>query len=158
MKFPKRKSVRLNRELYQGPMTGMATICFYKRLDIIKHKLASHLIYQIEPLQKKFDIEILIYCLMPDHLHIILDIERADKNFLDIITYFKRITAFELRDKIPLKQLWQDRFIDRIIRDEKELEKLVKYILDNPLRRNLVPDYDQWPYFGGTFYDFYRRR
>jgi len=158
MKFPKRKSIRLARELYQGPMIGMATICFFDRLNVIENKLAPHLTSQIVNISKKSDINILLYCIMPDHLHLILNIEHTDQNFLDTITYFKRKTAFELKEKLSLKQLWQDRFIDRIIRDEKELEKLVRYILDNPVRKNLVNDYKHWPYFGGKYYDYYRRR
>ena len=135
----------------------MATICFFERYNVIKKKLAPQITSQINTIFNKLDIEIIIYCLMPDHIHIILNIERADQNFLDIVSYFKRKIAFELRGKILLKQLWQDRFIDRIIRNEKELEKLIRYILDNPVRKDLVNDYKQWPYFGGIYYDYYRQ-
>jgi putative transposase len=156
MKYPKRKSIRLEKELYYGPMIGMATLCFYKRHNVISSKLADLILYQINKLSEKLKVTILIYCLMPDHLHLILEIKNSSQNFIDVIHYFKRKIAFELREKIPLKQFWQDRFIDRIIRDEKELEKMIWYILDNPVRKNLVNDFRKWPYSGG--YYFHRKK
>jgi hypothetical protein len=82
--------------------------------------------------------------------------KQLDQNFLDVISYFKRKTAYEVRGKITLKQLWQDRFIDRIIRDENELDKMVRYILDNPVQRNLVNDFRYWPYSGGRYFELWK--
>lgn len=99
MKYPKRKPIRLKKELYRGPIVGMATLCFYERYDVIKSKLADLILAQMNTLSEILHVNILIYCLMPDHLHFILEIKNPSQNFLDIIYYFKRKTAFELRKK-----------------------------------------------------------
>lgn len=93
------------------------------------------------------------YIIMPNHFHgIIMLIRdfyvgadpcvRPDKSSLsDIIKWFKTMTTNEyirnVKDKnwIPFnKQLWQRSFYDRIIRNEKELENIRAYIMNNPIR------------------------
>ncbi len=47
--------------------------------------------------------------------------------------------------------VWQEESFDRIVRDQDELDQKLKYMLENPLRRDLVTDpweYDGW-YYGG---------
>ena len=73
---------------------------------------------------------------MPNHLHCIFilnnhDIERY--NISEIMRAFKSITTIAIH-KSGFKQFkWQRSFFDRIIRDEKELFNIRKYIEQNPL-------------------------
>jgi len=92
------------------------------------------------------------FCLMPDHLHIIYDLYDENDNVIDIVNHFKRKISFILKNKHPLSQLWQDRFIDHIIRSEKELKRIARYIFYNPVRKGLVKDYKDWPYSGGYLF------
>ena len=50
----------------------------------------------------------------------------------EIIRYFKGRTSFEIHQKIDLNFTWQPRFHDRIIRNENELNRIMKYIKNNP--------------------------
>jgi len=156
MIYPKRKTIHLHKEIYQGPMIGMATLCFYQQYDIIEARLGEKILNHLRAFPVKLDIDMLAYCLMPDHLHLVLEIKDSSQNFLDIISYLKRKTAFDLRDFISVKQLWQDRFIDRIIRDERELKKMIQYILENPVRKKFVSDFRLWPYSGGYYFEIWK--
>ncbi len=50
-----------------------------------------------------------------------------------IINHYKgRVTKYANKNKILFQ--WQPKFYDRIIRDEKELNRIRKYIHENPMK------------------------
>ncbi len=85
---------------------------------------------------------------MPDHFHgiIIIDntltaIDNESKKLVslfDIIGKFKSFASRKIRELLSdeIKFEWQKSFYDRIIRNEKELYNIRKYIQENPLRGN----------------------
>ena len=44
--------------------------------------------------------------------------------------------------------LWQGGFFDHILREEEDRDKLVRYILANPIRAGLVMDVREYPFWG----------
>ena len=87
------------------------------------------------------------FIVMPNHLHGIILIEKSieiqenkpakfgpqSNNLASIIRGFKSSVMIEAR-KIDFEFAWQARFHDRIIRDENELENIIQYIYDNPIK------------------------
>ncbi len=83
--------------------------------------------------------------LMPDHVHCIMIISHLPTNAgNDVKRYglprvmqsFKSMSARRvnlLRDMLG-EPVWQEGYIDRVIRNEQELEKYRNYIINNPLR------------------------
>ena len=83
---------------------------------------------------------------MPDHFHGIVIIDNAlnVKNekgkdpftLSDIIGKFKSYSSRKIRNLLGNKNKfdWQTSFYDRIIRNDKELYNIRKYIQENPLR------------------------
>jgi putative transposase len=83
--------------------------------------------------------------LMPDHVHCIMIISHlpaSDGNDVKryglprVMQSFKSMSARRinlLRDTLG-RPVWQEGYIDRIIRNEGELEKYRNYIINNPLR------------------------
>lgn len=108
------------------------------------------------------NIELDDYVIMPDHFHGIIRIVRAmhsnenivfDKKHLEnaspiqptgtqpgsvaaIIQNFKSVTARKINHilKRSNHRLWQRNYWERVIRDEVELQKIRKYISENPLK------------------------
>jgi REP element-mobilizing transposase RayT len=86
--------------------------------------------------------------LMPDHVHCILIITHLPVSascatpgygLPQVMQALKRRSALQinrLRDS-PGQRVWQEGYVDRIIRNERELEKYRSYTLTNPLRSNL---------------------
>jgi REP element-mobilizing transposase RayT len=77
------------------------------------------------------------FCLMPDHLHGILQICETpdkDKPLSEILRAFKTFTArrINLLRKTPGQIVWQRNYYERIIRNEHEMAALRDYILNNP--------------------------
>jgi REP element-mobilizing transposase RayT len=87
------------------------------------------------------------YIIMPNHLHGIIKIEKTQPsviaegakfgpqsgNLASMIRGFKSSVTVEAR-KFDPNFCWQARFYDRIIRDENELQNIIEYIYDNPLK------------------------
>ena len=45
-----------------------------------------------------------------------------------------------------IKPLWQKNFYDHIVRKEESLLKIAEYIVDNPVRKELVSEWEEYPY------------
>ncbi|WP_395766957.1 transposase [Aquirufa sp.] len=87
------------------------------------------------------------YIIMLNHLHGIILIDKSfsksennqakfgsqSNNLASIIRGFKSSVTVEAR-KLDADFSWQARFHDRIIRDENELENIIQYIYDNPIK------------------------
>lgn len=48
---------------------------------------------------------------------------------------------------------WQKDFYDHIIRDERELHRQIKYVLENPVRKGMVSDGRRYPFKGSTIFN-----
>ena len=44
---------------------------------------------------------------------------------------------------------WQDESYDHIVRDQAELERTIKYVLNNPVKAGLVDDWEKWKWLLG---------
>jgi putative transposase len=94
-----------------------------------------------------------IYLFMPDHCHLLIEGMSEISDLWKCIVEFKQKSGYLLaRNYKTLK--WQKDFYDHILRKEEDLEKQVRYILGNPLRKGLVEDWNEYQYKGSTVYDF----
>ena len=48
--------------------------------------------------------------------------------------------------------LWQESYFDRVLRDDEEMERTVRYVLENPVRKGLVNAFDEYPFSGSDVY------
>jgi len=84
------------------------------------------------------------FCIMPDHMHAILFIDKPDKtswevnkfgvqkgNLAAVLRGYKSsVTTFANDNEIDFA--WQPRYYDRVVRDDKEYNNIRQYIYDNP--------------------------
>ncbi len=57
----------------------------------------------------------------------------------------KRYTAYEANQILGRSgAFWQHESYDHFARDEKELERIIKYVLYNPVKAGLVDDWKSW--------------
>ena len=93
--------------------------------------------------------DLITFCIMPNHVHLVFTPLIKEKNtyfsLTEILHSLKRRTAREA-NKILQRQgsFWQDESYDHFIRDEVELERIVKYVLYNPVKANLVREQSDW--------------
>ena len=85
---------------------------------------------------------IIIFLLMPDHLHAILSFAR-DKSMSQVIRDWKR---FHGRDHAVQ---WEENYFDHRLRDDERGEQLsakIDYIRQNPVVGGLCATADEWPW------------
>ncbi len=95
----------------------------------------------------KKDIDVICYCIMPNHVHLAFELLTKIKLVGDIMASIKRYSAKSANEILNTKgKFWQEESFDRLVRDEKELYNIIKYVLLNPVNAGLVEDYKDWKY------------
>lgn len=98
---------------------------------------------------KVYDLD--TFCLMPNHAHVAftpLLREEGKYHALSAIMHsLKRHTAREANRILGREgAFWQHESYDHVVRDAEEHERIVKYILNNPVKAGLVPRWQEWPW------------
>ncbi|RJQ29961.1 hypothetical protein C4565_01305 [Candidatus Parcubacteria bacterium] len=93
-------------------------------------------------LPKKFaGVGVYYHSIMPTHIHCILSLQDAQVTVPEVWRVFKsKTTVFARKNGLTEKHLWQPNYFEHIIRNERSLEKIVKYIHDNPFKENIPFD------------------
>jgi len=81
-----------------------------------------------------------VFLLMPDHLHALLSFPPSDKPVRLRISKWKEWTA----KKIGIG--WQNDFFEHRLRQEESRRQKADYILENPVRQQLVARSEDWTY------------
>ena len=89
--------------------------------------------------------EIWAYCLMPNHVHLILEPGDADGLRATFADLHRRYTSTINERHGWTGHLWQGRFASGAM-DEHHLVDAVRYVLLNPLRAGLVDAPQDWPW------------
>jgi putative transposase len=90
---------------------------------------------------------LIAYVIMPDHFHWLIKLPQESPNFSKILLSFKGNFTYQYKKihNIPTSlNLWQRRFWDHIIRDEKDLIIHLDYVHWNPVKHGLVTEPEQW--------------
>lgn len=105
--------------------------------------------------------DLLAYCIMPNHVHILIDtslqlpdsFDHADLeslNYKPLDVIMKRIkgpsavTANRLLGRHG--KFWQRESYDHFVRNERELNNIMRYILENPVKVGWVAHWQDWAY------------
>ena len=100
-----------------------------------------------------YNVEIDSYIIMPDHIHLIIILDnypdKANDEIRKVVTLsevigkFKSYTTKKLGETPVFRSRfeWQKSFYDRIIRNERELYQIRKYIEENPIRWDIEKNY-----------------
>ena len=84
------------------------------------------------------------YCLMPDHLHVLLSPGESREPIRVWLQRFKSFTAHEYARGGGMPPLWQRSAHDHICREDETAETVLAYIVRNPERAGLVEDWREW--------------
>ncbi len=89
---------------------------------------------------------VLEYVVMPSHLHLFLEV--LDGGLKNSLEQFKRWTGHQAAKCLDSdkQRFWQDEWLDHWSRSDEEDEKFIAYIRRNPVKANLVENFQDWPY------------
>jgi hypothetical protein len=80
------------------------------------------------------------FVVMPNHVHTVVEIPK-DKTLPKFMHGIKGRTAYHINKALGRKGvLWQREYFDRVVRGERELELVNRYIEWNPVKAKLVDD------------------
>ena len=91
------------------------------------------------------------FCVMPNHVHVVftpLPKEDGTYHALPAIMHsLKRYTARQANLLLGRQgQFWQHESYDHVVRDEVELQRIIRYVLNNPVKAGLITKWDEWPW------------
>ena len=89
----------------------------------------------------------LAYVFLPDHFHILIRPEEG-LTHSQVMQSAKSYFTYRFKREQNINgslQLWQRRYWDHVIRDERDLENHLHYIHYNPVRHGLVTRPEEWP-------------
>ena len=104
-----------------------------------------------------------VVVVMPDHVHLVVrPLQQADGAWPSVPWLMQSIKTFTARaiNKVRGKSgtLWQDEYFDRIVRRDGELEDMVHYIGENPVRKGLASTWSEYPFIDGARPQEWKRR
>ncbi len=142
----RRRAVRLSPEIYASDIPVHFTICADAGRPFESVAVAPMVIGAVERAMELRAHRLYVYCLMPDHLHVLVSAGDSGISVEQSIDRFKSITT-NCAWKLGLSGiLWQASARDRVMRSGERLDTLVRYISDNPVRAGLVSCWMDWPY------------
>lgn len=91
------------------------------------------------------------FSIMSNHVHLVVKhLENAYDVELPVTGFMKSIKSFTGKECNKLLKrdgkFWQAESFDRLIRDDEELENVILYTINNPVKANLVPQWKDWPF------------
>lgn len=137
--FKYRKNVRIPKFDYSVNGYYFVTICtalFRKRLrgayaDMVENELSA--------LEKRFPgAKAHTQVIMDDHVHVIIGLQDCQTPLPDIVGALKSLTTRRAKAMgYSEKQFWQPNYHEHVIRDSDEHAKIIQYIIDNPVVRQV---------------------
>lgn len=143
------KKIRLPNDIYfQKNQPCLITICTKDKRSILGNTpFANNCVSLLEELSKKLKIKLYAYVFMPDHLHFIVSVH-GERSIIDFVKRFKGISTQRSHQYGFEGRIYQNRFHDHFIRKEDGLNEAIMYILNNPVRKGLVDNWEHFPYSG----------
>jgi putative transposase len=144
-----------------GTFFFTATLEDRKSSALIDHIAGLRRAMTLTRRQHPFTVDAIV--VLPDHLHIIMTLPDGDADFPTRWQLIKRrFTSAVAKAGTPIARhwngelaLWQRRFWEHTIRDERDFERHVDYIHFNPIKHGLVARVRDWRH--SSFHRYVRR-
>jgi len=111
-------------------------------------RLAGQVVSSLEWLRANRGVKIYAYCLMPDHLHLLIRLGDTGHELGQIIGSLKSFTTKQCWKLGFRGILWQDHFHDHVLRCNEDASSIATYILENPVRKGLVESAELYEWSG----------
>ncbi len=112
-----------------------------------EHGIVAPMIEMLKEIAEKERFLVDVFCFMPDHLHLLVKGCDDQSDLNRFIKYFKQNTGYWFKQSHH-KNLWHVSFYDHILRKEETFEDVVRYILNNPVRKGIVSDFKEYRFIG----------
>ncbi|MDY6868711.1 MAG: transposase [Chloroflexota bacterium] len=106
---------------------------------------------------KRFPFKTVAVCLLPDHIHALVQCPESDADYPTRIREIKRLFTKEYKQRFGLTivqndsrkgkneaAIWQRRYWEHTIRDEEDLHRHLDYVHYNPVKHGWVQNVRDW--------------
>ena len=88
------------------------------------------------------------YVIMPDHVHLFVKMPPEGMTLGRWVQMLKTVLGKTLLGQGHHKPHWQDGFFDHLLRSDESYAQKWDYVRQNPVRKQLVANADEWPFQG----------
>ena len=131
---------------YTGEIDIHLTICADRGTPFQDATIAAMVCENVEFYCRKLGYRLYGHCLMPDHLHVVLSPTSSGAPLRRWLREFKSFTTNAHTEATGQPALWQRSAHDRICRTGETAEKVLTYIVNNPVRAGLAECWKDWPW------------
>jgi putative transposase len=137
---------------YTGKHHYFLTFCTHERASVFSDSQAVELVMvQFVRAATQYRFELVAYCFMPDHVHLLVRGQTEDADCRRFIKAAKQYSGYYFSRQWP-PPLWQRYGFERVIRDDAERAFTIGYIVANPVRSGLVKHPSEYPHLGSQCY------
>ncbi len=163
---------KLRRYYGAGYSHFITTSCHQRKPLLASAQSRDLLLEVIEQVRRRYYFVVVGYVIMPEHIHLLLtEPERGNpsKVMQAIKQGFARRLLIKLRASdqpgtgnswntvLDDGHFWQARFYDFVVFTEKKRVEKLRYMHNNPVKRGLVPEPEQWEWSSYRHYAFGER-
>lgn len=121
--------------------------CLVRHIDLLREVIAK--VKQLHPFH------IHAWVVLPEHMHCVIELPEGDADFAKRLMLIKMLFSRgmpknEMRTKTRIERrergIWQRRYWEHLIRDEKDYQAHMDYVHINPVKHGLVKQVKDWPY------------
>ena len=129
-------------------------VTFKRRKHFNASNKLDHLYSTIRRVQRSKPFELLAYCLLPDHIHLLMTLPENDCNYSLRIREIKRLTTLWMNNELTaaVDPIWQDKYWEHTISGDRDMQVHFNYIHYNPVKHGLTETFDGWKW--SSFRDY----
>jgi len=129
--------------LAQRPRSLLTTCTALRRRVFTERWIVTEVTAQLFQYAALLECGVLAYCVMPDHLHALVE-AKSDRS--DFGALMNGLTQAR-------RSLWQPGHRERVLGDTEDSDVVARYILENPIRAGLSRAVGDYPFAWSDVYD-----
>jgi putative transposase len=133
---------------YRGPHRYFLTFCTFERRPYFRSSEAAEIVVRHvrrTAIAQRF--AVLAYCLMPDHVHLLVEGTHQDSDLQKFVKIAKQSSG-QMYAAWMENRLWNEGYLDRVLGQDTDVREVARYIIWNPVRAGLVATPAEYPHLG----------
>ena len=153
-KLRQRRHTRLDARLYAEPdaICSVTIGTRDRRAFFSSAAVAAATIEVLQAHSAKTGVKVYGFCVMPDHVHLVVS-PSAECDIITFVGQFKNLAQRAVWQTGVDGRIWQTSFWDHFLRKDEDVERVVNYVLDNPVRKGLVTERKDHQFAGSLVFD-----
>jgi putative transposase len=152
-------------ERNRQPVIVQVNVCSKDRLELLAKDSIHELCRKVW--QEALSWRVGTYVIMPDHIHLFCTPgEFPPPNLRGWVRFWKSLIAqrwpggprpvandagMDGTEPVPPAKIWQRDYWDTQMRSHQQYDEKLSYVRQNPVRKGMVTNADEWPYQGKVF-------